>query len=170
MDEQHYEYRTGRTSPNKNRNGIITVLLICVIFLAGVFSALGLLNIHLFRQAKEEAHSPLSFSQADATCPVLSEDSVYLSGMTLQELPVVYQKMYELPAGLYVCHVNTDSPAYALGILPGDVLTGFDGTAVSQTDTLQTLLDACKTGHQAELTIFRNGQHRQFTLTVDKNR
>ena len=33
MDEQRYtnEYRTGRTSPQKNRSGVIAVLLILVI-------------------------------------------------------------------------------------------------------------------------------------------
>ena len=49
MDEQQYEYRTGRTEPTKKHNGLIAFLLICVIFLTGLVSALGLLNIHLFR-------------------------------------------------------------------------------------------------------------------------
>ena len=170
MEEQHYEYRTGRTSPPKKHSGPVAILLICVIFLAGVFSALGLLNIRLFWQTNEPPQSPVSFSQADSTCPTISDDSVWLSGMTLQELPVVYQKMYELPKGLYICHVDTDSPAEITGILPGDVVTHFDSTAISRTEALQALWDACQSGHRAELTVFRDGQYRQFTLTVDKNR
>ena len=52
MDEQNWmhEYRTGRTQPKKSRSGLIAVLLILVIFLAGIISAMGLLNIRLFRQ------------------------------------------------------------------------------------------------------------------------
>ena len=99
MDEQNwmYEYRTGRTAPNKNRRGIIAVLLILVIFFAGVISALGLLNIRLFWQTDaNNSKTSLSFSRADAplSLPADAEQTLELEGMQLQELPTLYQKMY----------------------------------------------------------------------------
>ena len=41
MDEQNWmhEYRTGRTRPRKKHSGLITVLLIIVIFLGGIINA-----------------------------------------------------------------------------------------------------------------------------------
>lgn len=47
--EQNF-YQTGRTHPPKNRQGLIAVLLVAVIFLAGIISALGILNIRLFKE------------------------------------------------------------------------------------------------------------------------
>jgi len=74
MDEQYWmhEYRTGRTKPRKNRSGLIALLLIGVIFLAGIISALSFLNIRLFRQLENQEDNnstPLSFSQNEETQP-----------------------------------------------------------------------------------------------------
>lgn len=43
-------YNIGHTAPPKSRGGLIAVLLIVIIFLGGVISILGLLNISLFQQ------------------------------------------------------------------------------------------------------------------------
>ncbi len=58
--EQSY-YQTGSTRPPKNRRGFIAVALVAVIFLGGIVSALGLLNIHLFRQNREPEAEDASF-------------------------------------------------------------------------------------------------------------
>lgn len=170
MDKQNYEYRTGRTSPQKHHSGLITLLLILMIFLTGIVSALGLLNIHLFRQLMPErgGGTPVSFSQG-ADCPSLPWEggvSLVFGGMDLQETPVVYQKMHNLPPGLYVCHIETGSAAQQLGILPGDVLTCFDGTPVTSVSGLQNLLRTCQPGNRAELLFSRDGQQLPITLIL----
>ena len=43
-------YKIGHTEPPKSKGGVIAVLLIVIIFLGGVISILGLLNISLFQQ------------------------------------------------------------------------------------------------------------------------
>lgn len=50
---EHFDnqtYNIGHTAPPKSRGGLIAVLLIVIIFLGGVISILGLLNISLFQQ------------------------------------------------------------------------------------------------------------------------
>ena len=54
-------YETGSTKPPKSRGGIIALLLIAVIFLGGISSALGIMNIKLFRQLRENGNSDMSF-------------------------------------------------------------------------------------------------------------
>ena len=49
-------YGTGRTKPPKNHGGIIAVLLVIVIFLGGLVSVLGILNVKLFAQLKEASN------------------------------------------------------------------------------------------------------------------
>ena len=51
-------YGTGRTKPPKNHGGIIAVLLVIVIFLGGLVSVLGILNVKLFAQLKEQSRKP----------------------------------------------------------------------------------------------------------------
>ena len=75
MDDYHYssqdnwEYGTGRTDPPKSRTGLMAVLLILVIFLTGIVTVLGVLNIRLFRQLsarEEEAELSISFTQEES--------------------------------------------------------------------------------------------------------
>ena len=51
-------YGTGRTRPPRNRGGIVAVLLVIVIFLSGLVSVLGILNVRLFAQLKDLSDKP----------------------------------------------------------------------------------------------------------------
>ena len=82
MDEYTYttqessEYGTGRTQPPKSRGGLVALLLILVIFLTGIVTVLGILNIQLFRQLRAQdmgQEASISFSQlADETQPAMA--------------------------------------------------------------------------------------------------
>ena len=89
MDENKYtdpwdrdSYETGSTRPPKNHGGIVAALLIGVIFLGGITSGLGLLNIRLFRQLQTggEESTSMSFfentqSATSVTQPAPSADA-----------------------------------------------------------------------------------------------
>ena len=61
-------YETGSTKPPKSRGGLIALLLIAVIFLGGISSVLGIMNIKLFRQLKQNGDdSGMSFFETSAT-------------------------------------------------------------------------------------------------------
>ena len=55
-------WQTGSTQPPKNRGGLIAVMLILIIFLCGIITLLGILNIRLFRELKLKQNSDLSIS------------------------------------------------------------------------------------------------------------
>lgn len=166
MDERNYtnEYRTGQTAPVKHHRGIIAFLLICVIFLCGIVSALGLLNIHLFRQLQKENQTPLSFAQGDLI-PVAPEgDSLTVGGITVQEMPAMYSDVFDLPKGLYVVDAPENGP-----VLPGDVLVGFDRSAVGSLAVLNALQEACKAGQKIDMTFFRqDADYFTHTITFGK--
>ena len=170
MEEQRFEYRTGRTSPRQKHNGIIAFLLILVIFLTGLVSVLGIMNIHLFRLlSADKGNTSLTFSDGDSQTPATGSASVMLSGLQVQEMSALYGQVYDLPAGLYISHVTNGSGADALGILPGDVLIAFAETEVSSLSALQSLLDSCVPGQAVAITICRDGQQSLFTLTLEEN-
>ena len=63
------DYRTGRTNPPKTRRGLLAVFLVAVIFFAGVFTAVSLLNIRLFETQKEPEDGSFRFSNTEPTEP-----------------------------------------------------------------------------------------------------
>ncbi len=98
-------YGTGHTEPPKSRGGLIALLLIMMIFLCGIITVLGILNIRLFRELKiqKEADLAISFTigetQPEETEPMLIQefaleesDTPYLnleqSPMSIENIPM----------------------------------------------------------------------------------
>ena len=68
-DDQYYG--TGPTQPPKERGGLMALMLILVIFLFGIITVLGILNIRLFQELKlkkQESELSISFT-TEATVP-----------------------------------------------------------------------------------------------------
>lgn len=65
MDWDDSVYETGRTRPPKSRGGLLALLLILVIFLCGIITVLGVLNVKLFHKLQlqlENDQSDMAFS------------------------------------------------------------------------------------------------------------
>ena len=64
-------YQTGSTQPPKNRGGFIAVLLTVVILLAGISTAMGVMNVKLFQQLQEQEgdQSQVSFDATASSAP-----------------------------------------------------------------------------------------------------
>ena len=80
---QVQSYQTGNTCPPKRHSALMAVLLVAVILLGGISSALGLLNIRLFQQLKQQNgdSAPVHFSQ--------NQDSNSSVGATEASTPAV---------------------------------------------------------------------------------
>ena len=157
--ETSNEYRTGRTHTGNSNNGIVTALLICVIFLAGLVSILS----HRMNAQSDPGKPPFSFSK-DTTPTDPTTDygpTCTVADMTLFALSNMDCQIYGLPAGLYVCHVEQDSPATAVGIEVGDVLIAIDDTAVASLAQAEELLSSLP----VQLKLYRNGKSFTVTLT-----
>ncbi|HWR53002.1 MAG TPA: trypsin-like peptidase domain-containing protein [Bryobacteraceae bacterium] len=75
----------------------------------------------------------------------------------------------ELPdhrKGLIVLSVGEDGPAARAGVLIGDVLVSLDGTAVSDTEDIQRILEARAIGQSVTAAAIRGGESRQFSVTI----
>ncbi len=55
-------YGTGRTDPPKNRGGLIAILLILIIFLCGLITLLGVMNVRLFQKLHTQQRKDLAMS------------------------------------------------------------------------------------------------------------
>ena len=159
-------YRTGGTQPPKNHGGLIALLLVLVIFLCGVSTALGLMNIQLFRELNaqlEKDNAPVAFSQASAAEANQATSPLGMDGMTV---PDFWQNYHNLPRGVYVTQVHAGSDAWNLGVRPGDILITFNGTDVADLQTLQQLLEEHGAGSTVTLCLYRNGAHTEISVVL----
>lgn len=62
-------YGTGRTQPPKSHGGLVALLLIMVIFLCGIVTVLGILNVRLFHKLNTREENDLSISFTTGAAP-----------------------------------------------------------------------------------------------------
>lgn len=169
QNKDAFFYQTGRTQPPKKQGGILSLVLVAFIFLSGIVSVLGVLNIHLFRHAEEDAReNPVAFSQSQENSV---QTAAYAGSLSFPGLGVngnftdpLDQLLYSLPQGFYISSVEDGSAAALKGLLPGDIIQSLDGVALAEADTLQTFLNGLSENQSVRLVIFRGGY--QFLLDV----
>lgn len=160
-------YRTGGTQPPKSHGGLVAFLLVVIIFLCGISTALGLMNIRLFRQltafATEET-GPITFSQSDGITRDAPDTPLGFMG---QAVPPFWQNYHDLPPGIYVTKVIAGSHAATQGVLPGDVLVAINGSPVTDMETLQQALSENTPGDTVTASFIRREQEILLTLTLE---
>jgi S1-C subfamily serine protease len=75
----------------------------------------------------------------------------------------------ELPdhqKGLIVLSLEPQGPAAQAGVLIGDVLVALGGTAVADTDDIQTVLEAHGVGRAVDVAVVRGGAARSVSITI----
>lgn len=160
-------YRTGGTQPPRSHGGLIAFLLVVIIFLCGISTALGLMNIRLFRQLTHisaEETGPVVFSQASRLEPEGSDSPLGFWG---QEVTPFWQNYHDLPSGIYVTEVITGSSAWKQGVLPGDVLVEVNDVPVTDTQSLQQLLSDSYPGDSVTAKFIRQEQDIILTLILE---
>ena len=70
--------------------------------------------------------------------------------------------------GVAVNKVAKDSPAAKAGLQDGDVITRFNGEAVTSTRKLTRLIREVAPDHKASLTVLRKGSERNIDVTIGK--
>lgn len=171
--QEEQTYQTGSTNPPKNYGGIIAFLLVLVIFLCGISTALGLMNIHLFRQLSS-AQSPeetgaVAFSDSARLESSLTDTSAvrFSLGFTGQGVPDFWQHYHDLPQGIYITEVDEASIAEKCGLQPGDVLISLDSIPVPNTELLSSMLEQYHSGDTLAAVVCRSGNELYLTLTIE---
>ena len=77
-------------------------------------------------------------------------------------------RKYGMPTGIFVAQVTEGSAAQKAGIQKGDIVTEFDGTAISSMEELSSKLQYYKAGETVDVTIRRasDGEYVEMTLTA----
>jgi serine protease Do len=73
-----------------------------------------------------------------------------------------------VPNGLLVYDVMPLTAAYKAGIQPGDIITKFDGKAVTTFSELEDRKNTHKPGDKVAVEVYRNGKTLNITVTLDE--
>jgi serine protease Do len=89
-------------------------------------------------------------------------------GVGVQELNASLAKSFGLdrPRGALVSQVDPGSPAEKAGLKPGDVIVGFNGKPIDQSNQLPPLVAQVKPGAAAKLQVWRGGKESELTVFV----
>ena len=89
-------------------------------------------------------------------------------GVAMQDLSGDLAEQLKLgeARGVLVADVVRGSPAGKAGIQPGDVIVQWDGKSVTNPNDLRFLVAKTKVGSAVKVTIYRNGQKSELTVTV----
>ncbi len=98
-----------------------------------------------------------------------NEPEAYI-GISISETysPSVLE-FYGYPTGAVVLSVAKGSPADEAGIERGDIITEFDGTAISRYQILENLIEQSSPGEKITVKIYRSGRYYSTTITVGSN-
>ena len=76
---------------------------------------------------------------------------------------------YGIPAGAHVGEVVEGSPAADAGLLPRDIITAVNGTAISGSGQLSDIVHASAVGDVLVLSVYRQGETLEISVTVGEN-
>lgn len=126
-------------------------------------------------QSTDEAAS--CFAIPSATVKEVAQELIrqgYVSGrpslgFSTQTLSPLEQQFFRLPKGVYITQVDTDSPAYQVGIRPGDTLLQVNDQAITSTQELLSLLYTLSPGDRVEVVFYRSGWRYTASVLVIEN-
>lgn len=158
-------YETGRTNPPKSRRGLLALLLIAVIFLGGIASALGIMNIRLLNYIRAgNQGSNISFYEAtEQASTQLQPSGTILAGLSGRTVSKSEQRWFKMPAGFLITAVEPGCCADLCGLSRGDVIYAVNGKVVSELSTIEQIVlnsDSC-----VNVEFYRAGQKHSVALT-----
>lgn len=78
-------------------------------------------------------------------------------------------KYYGFPAGAVVLSVAEGSPAAKAGINRGDIITEFDGTAITEYTVLEDLMSDATPGDTVTVKLYRSGRYYSTNISIGYN-
>ncbi len=85
-------------------------------------------------------------------------------GILGREITAEYAKELGYPQGIGVVRVVSNGPAHKAGIIPGDVIIGFDDQEIKTFKELSAIIESHKVGDVVKIKIWRDGN--EFTIPI----
>ncbi|MEG2569985.1 MAG: trypsin-like peptidase domain-containing protein [Clostridia bacterium] len=89
--------------------------------------------------------------------------SIGINGSSISERDAQYMG---LVPGMYIEYVHPNSDAFKKGLQRGDIITKMNGTPLTSREEVKKVRDKFKAGDTVKLTVFRNGQTKDFNIIL----
>ena len=89
-------------------------------------------------------------------------------GVTVSDVSAEAQA-YGIPQGAAIQSVVAESPAEKAGLQQGDVVTAANGTAVTGSKDLVSIVGACQVGDELKLDVYRQGETIHVTVVIEES-
>ena len=90
-------------------------------------------------------------------------------GVSVEDVTEKNQE-YGLPAGAAVAAVSENGPADKAGVKAKDIITKVNGQEIKGSSDLKKIVSSSKGGDKLKLTIYRQGQTLEITVTVEEQK
>ncbi len=114
---------------------------------------------------------------SDTAKPIISDLMEYgyvkgrpVIGVGGRNITEEMSRYYDLPVGVYVQSITEFSAAEKAGLRPGDVIVQCDGQTIETVDELNEIRDQHQVGDTLTLTIVRDGQRMEVSITLQEDR
>lgn len=94
---------------------------------------------------------------------VTGRPAIGISGYDISETAASY---YDVPQGVLISSVNTDSDAYQQGVQANDIITAVNGEDITCMSDINEIKDKYSAGDKITLTIYRSGKTKKFEITL----
>ncbi|MBQ7870992.1 MAG: trypsin-like peptidase domain-containing protein [Oscillospiraceae bacterium] len=111
----------------------------------------------------------------DAAGPIISQLMNYgyvtgraSLGVEVAELSEAQRLYWDLPRGVIISEIRTDSAAFLAGLRAGDVLISIGDTAVTEEASYYSALNGVQAGQRVRVVIYRRGAQLYADITLDE--
>ncbi len=101
--------------------------------------------------------------QLIANGKVTGRPAIGISGYDISAAAAQY---YDVPQGVLISSVNTDSDAYQQGLQANDIITAVDGKDITCMSDINSIKEEHKAGDSITLTIYRSGKTKKYKITL----
>lgn len=89
-------------------------------------------------------------------------------GISCRDITEDISKEYNIPVGVYISQIKEFSAAEKAGIIPGDIITKFDGKNIKTVEEINKLKATHKAGDVVKAELVRNGKTIKINLTLSE--
>lgn len=111
----------------------------------------------------------------DAAAPIISQLMSYgyvtgraSLGVEVAELSEAQRLYWDLPQGVIISEIRTDSAAFLAGLRAGDVLISIGDVAVTDEASYYSALNSVQAGQRVRVVIYRRGAQMYADITLDE--
>ena len=90
-------------------------------------------------------------------------------GILMNDVSSEATRRYGIPQGAYIEAVLEGACGDKAGLKTGDIITGINGTAVSNSEALKNAIKDYKAGDEVTFQVYRDGETVDVTVTLDEN-